>query len=61
MTKNLIIFVLLVFLIGALAALQHMTVRYDAAMNYIDVLETDFPDYIDVTAETDAYSDYYNY
>ena len=61
MTKNLIIFMLLVFLIGALAALQHMTIRYDVAMNYIDALEEDFPEYIDVTAETDVYSDYYNY
>lgn len=59
--KNLIIFMLLVFFIGALAALQHMTVRYDVAMDYIDALERDFPDYIDVTAGTDAYSDYYNY
>lgn len=61
MTKNLIIFMLLVFLIGALAALQHMTVRYDAAMNYIDALEEDFPEYIDVTSGNDAYSDYYKY
>lgn len=61
MTKNLIIFVLLVFLIGALAALQHMTVRYDAAADYINALEEDFPEYVDVTAGDDAYSDYYNY
>ena len=61
MTKNLIIFMLLVFLIGALAALQHMTVRCDVADAYINALETDFPDYIDVTTGTDAYSDYYNY
>lgn len=61
MTKNLIIFMLLVFLIGALAALQHMTVRCDAADAYIDVLEECYPDYLDTAAETDAYSDYYNY
>ena len=52
---------LLVFLIGALAALQHMTVRCDAADAYINVLEECYPDYLDTAAETDAYSDYYNY
>lgn len=59
--KNLIIFVLSVLLIGALMALQHMTVRYDAAAAYIDDLETDFPEYIDVTSGHDSYSEYYNY
>lgn len=59
--KNSIIFWLLVLLVGALMALQHMTVRYDAAAAYINVLEECYPDYLDTAAETDAYSDYYNY
>lgn len=59
--KNTIIFWLLVLLVGALMALQHMTVRYDAAAAYINVLEECYPDYLDTAAETDAYSDYYSY
>lgn len=59
--KNLIIFVLSVLLVGALMALQHMTVRVDAADAYIDVLEEFYPDYLDTAAETDAYSDYYGW
>lgn len=59
--KNLIIFVLLVLLVGALTALQHMTVRYDAAAAYIDVFEETYPDYLDTVAEGDAYSEYYGW
>ena len=59
--KNLIIFVLLALLVGALTALQHMTVQYDSAAAYIDVLEECYPDYLDTAAETDAYSDYYGW
>lgn len=61
MMKNLIIFVLSVLLVGALMALQHMTVRVDAADAYIDVLEECYPDYLDTAAETDTYSDYYGW
>ena len=57
--KNLVIFILTMLLIGALSALQFMTVRYDAAASYINVLEECYPDYLDTAAETDAYSDYY--
>lgn len=59
--KNVIILVLSVLLVGALMALQHMTVRCDAADAYIDVLEECYPDYLDTAAETDAYSDYYGW
>lgn len=59
--KNVIIFVLSVLLVGALMALQYMTVRCDAADAYIDVLEECYPDYLDTAAETDAYSDYYGW
>lgn len=58
--KNLIIFILTMLLIGALSALQFMTVRYDAAAAYIDAFEECYPDYLDTVAEGDAYSDYYN-
>lgn len=59
--KNVIIFVLSVLLVGALMALQHMTVRVDAARAYIDTFEETYPDYLDTVAETDAYSEWYNY
>ena len=61
MMKNLIIFVLLAFLVGALTALQHTTVRLDAAAAYIDAFEECYPDYLDTVAEGDAYSDYYGW
>ena len=57
--KNIIILVLSVLLAGALMAVQHVTERLDAAAAYINDLENDFPDYIDVTAEGDSYCDYY--
>lgn len=57
--KNLIIFVLSVLLIGLAIACNHLTNRLDAASNYINALETDFPEYLDVTAEGDEYIDYY--
>lgn len=59
--KNVIILVLSVLLVGALMALQHMTVRLDVADDYINVLEECYPDYLDTAAETDAYSDYYGW
>lgn len=57
--KNLIIFVLSVLLIGLAMACNHLTNRLDAAAAYIDRLETDFPEYLDVSAEGDEYVDYY--
>ena len=33
--------------------------KLDKAEKYINRLEQDFPEYIDVTASTDEYSDYY--
>lgn len=35
------------------------SVKYNAAKAYIERLESDFPDYIDVSAESDEYSIYY--
>ncbi len=59
--KNVIILVLSVLLVGALVALQFMTVRLDAADAYIDAFEETYPDYLDTVAEGDAYSDYYGW
>lgn len=59
--KNVIILVLSVLLIGALTALQHTTVRCDAAAAYIDAFEKCYPDYLDTVAESDAYSEYYGW
>ena len=59
--KNLIIFVLSVLLIGLSIACNHLTNRLDAAVDYINALETDFPEYLDITAEGDAYDVWYKY
>ena len=59
MAKNIIIFVLLV-LIGGLAIVGiEELITLHAAQAYIEALENDFPDYLDTTAENDAYLDYY--
>lgn len=59
--KNLIIFVLSVLLIGLAIACNHLTNRLDAASAYIDRLETDYPDYLDTSAESDEYFEWYGY
>ena len=59
--KNLIIFVLSVLLIGLGIACNHLTNRLDVASAYIDRLETDYPDYLDTSAESDEYSEWYGY
>lgn len=59
--KNLIIFVLSVLLIGLAIACNHLTHRLDSASNYIDRLETDYPDYLDTSAEGDEYLEWYGY
>ena len=59
MTKNIIIFVLLV-LIGGLAIVSIEELKtLHAAQAYIEALENDFPDYLDTTEENDTYLDYY--
>ena len=59
MIKNIIIFALLV-LIGGLAIVSiEELITLHAAQAYIEALENDFPDYLDTTAENDAYLDYY--
>ena len=59
MTKNIIIFVLLVLIGGlAIVGIEELKTLH-AAQAYIEALENDFPDYLDITAENDAYLDYY--
>lgn len=61
MKKNLIITVLTTMLILAMIALNHLTNRVDIATNYINDLESCYPDYIDTVSGGDAYSEWYNY
>ena len=58
MTKNIIIFVLIVLIGGlAIVGIEELKTLH-AAQAYIEALENDFPDYLDTTAENDAYLDY---
>lgn len=34
--------------------------KYDSAKSYIERLEADFPQFIDITSGSDEYSNYYN-
>lgn len=61
MKKNLIIAVLALFLVLSLTLVQFLTNRYDAAINYINDLESYYPDYVDTVSGGDAYSEWYNY
>lgn len=61
MNKNVIIIVLSLLLVGACVALNHLTHRIDAAIEYINAFEETYPDYLDTVAEGDAYSEWYNY
>ena len=60
MKKNLIITVLSVFLVLTLIALNHMVKRVDAAREYINDMESTYPDYVDTVSGGDAYSEWYN-
>ena len=61
MNKNIIIIVLSLLLIGACITLNHVTNRLDVASAYIDRLETDYPDYLDTSAESDECTEWYGY
>lgn len=68
MKKNFAILVLLVIVVVSFISLVQMSSRAsywmnrsEAAEDYIEALESDFPDYIDTTSGTDAYSTYYEY
>ena len=60
MIKNIIIGILLV-MVGVLTLAGFETLQnFHKAQDYINTLEKDFPEYIDITAETDAYINYYS-
>lgn len=61
MKKNLTIIILSSFLVLSLIALNHLTHRVDAAINYINDLESTYPDYVDTVSGGDAFSEWYNY
>ena len=61
MNKNLTITVLAIMLVLAMIILNHMTHRVDAAREYIKVLESTYPGYVDTVSGDDAYSEWYNY
>lgn len=61
MKKNLIIAVLALFLVLSLTLVQFLTNRYDAAISYINDLESCYPGYVDTVSGGDAYSEWYNY
>ena len=51
---------MLLVIIGGLAIVGIEELKtLHAAQAYIEALENDFPDYLDTTAENDAYLDYY--
>ena len=60
MKKNLVILILSIFLVLTLIALNHMTNRVDAAISYINDIESTYPDYVDTVSGGDAYSEWYN-
>lgn len=57
--KDLLILALLALSIWELMMLQSVNDKLVAADDYINALESDFPDYIDVTSEGDEYHRYY--
>ena len=60
MIKNIIIGILLL-MIGVLTLAGFETLQnFHKAQDYINALKKDFPEYIDITAETDAYINYYD-
>ena len=61
MSKNIIIVVLSLLLIGACVALNHVTNRLDVATTLISEFECTYPDHLDTVAENDAYYEWYNF
>lgn len=61
MKKNFIIAVLALLLVLLLSLIQFLSNRYNAAINYINDLESCYPDYMDTVSGGDAYSEWYNY
>ena len=59
MIKNITIIMLLLMVIVLTLAGFETLQNFNKAQDYINALEKDFPEYIDITAETDAYINYY--
>jgi hypothetical protein len=59
MEKNFFIVFLASLIAGLLYVLSLQSDRLDIADKYIKELENDFPEYIDTTSGSDAYSEYY--
>lgn len=60
-TQKILTVVLGLLFILSLIALNHLTHRVDAAISYINELESQYPDYMDTVSGGDAYSEWYNY
>lgn len=56
---NFIILLLFVIIVLLFHCIKQQTI-INNAKNYINDLEEDFPEYIDVTAERDSYTEYYD-
>ena len=59
MKKNLLILGLFAVISVLTGIVIKQQIKLTKAVNYIDSLERDFPQYIDTTASSDAYSSYY--
>lgn len=60
MTKNIIIVILLLISWVLTGICIHQKNTINKAKTYINDLENDFPDYIDITSGRDSYSEWYN-
>ena len=60
MKKNIIIISLVATVVALVMCLVQTISHIKAADEYINALETQFPDYIDTVSGCDAYCNYYN-
>ena len=60
MKKNLLILGLFVVISVLTGIVIKQQIKLTKAVNYIDSLERDFPQYIDTTASSDAYTEWYS-
>lgn len=60
MKKNIIIAVLVLVVLILAGVTLYQSERLSVAKAYINDLETDYPEYIDITSGGDAYSEWYN-
>ena len=59
MKKNIIIAILVLVVLILAGVSFYLSERVRVANNYIKVLESDFPEYLDTTAGTDEFWEYY--